>query len=443
MQMTSGEGMSSGLLIAVCYCLLSVSTYFIWPSRWNVIAHINLGFAAIAYVLPVLVLRQHDAFPDQLLSYFARIMVLGTVSFLVGQSAGALLAGRKMGSLQLARIGRLDRLSLSTTPRRLFFVVGAGVIFTCVAAFYLGGLPLFAEDPYSAKYFRGEYRVDSPMVSLLYRMGTGILTVTLPLAVAIALGRRVRLGWILLAATATFFMISTLQRGPMAEGLLILVAVLFVQKRRFLLCAITIGGSYVFGTLFYDVLRLLEVGQFAAGSPVRLSLAQRVASTAPDVTDTLKFLLAWTRQGEPLTYGNTMWGGLLPGQYEWNPAVWSLVTQNYGDNINDIRSGGLRLPVPVWGAVNFGDVGVLVVPLIAGFLVGFAVKRLAAGVPSETLFGTVSQLLLMNMLLLTLGSFYILAYLEVFKISVLLWSLWPSLRKEKEEGRIKLALRDG
>lgn len=428
-------------VICLCYCLLSVGTYFIWFSRWNVLAHMSLAFSVVAYIIPVGILHLHERFEPQLLDRFAEILGIGTLAYLLGLVIGAIVAGRQPTAKFRLRVSRFDTMEQTAASKRLIIALSIGIGITVIAAIVMGGLPLFTDDPLSAKYIKGDIKERYDQVSVLYRLGTGILTVLPPISLAMAVHDKARRGmWVVLTGVSYFLMVATLQRGPMAEGLLIVLGILLIWRRRYLLAGLLMIGSYIVGTLFYLLLDLVGLGVNGSGAPRANApdLLSQIASTAPDVTDTLSFLTAWIRQGEPLTLGRTMWGGLVPGQFEWNPAVWSLVTQNYGANINDIRSGGLRLPLPVWGAANFGEFGLIALPLVVGIVSGFLVRRVASRIPSENRLGTITLTVYLNTMLLTIGSFYILGYLEVVKAAVLLWVLWPCLRITREE-RFELA----
>jgi NhaP-type Na+/H+ or K+/H+ antiporter len=46
-----------------------------------------------------------------------------------------------------------------------------------------------------------------------------------------------------------------------------------------------------------------------------------------------------------------------------------------GSDVNEIVSGGLRLPLPIWGYVSFSWIGVCSLGLIVGFLTGRFIKK--------------------------------------------------------------------
>ena len=74
------------------------------------------------------------------------------------------------------------------------------------------------------------------------------------------------------------------------------------------------------------------------------------------------------------TYGRTVLGGLIPGHYQWNPAIYTLNVVNPGEDATTLVSGGLRLPAPIWGYVSFQWFGVIIFCFLSGFFKGILLK---------------------------------------------------------------------
>jgi len=105
------------------------------------------------------------------------------------------------------------------------------------------------------------------------------------------------------------------------------------------------------------------------------NIFETIALGAPDVLDHLTFLKSFNNT--PLyTYGRTFYGGLIPGHYKWNPAVWSLMVSNPDGDLNEITSGGLRLPLPLWGYVSFSWTGVVLLSFFSGLINGYLIKAI-------------------------------------------------------------------
>lgn len=414
------------VVLCVCYCLFSIGTYIVWPSRWNVLAHLNLGFCVVAYIVPLLVLHQDQKYAADEIATLRHDMVLGAWTFVPALLVGAFMASHIAFDLNASRAYLLSKMDRDKSARRLVFVLVVGIVLTCIAAVAMGGLPLFSADPLAAKYFRGASAV-SGKISVIYRLGTCILTVLPPLTIAMAFtDRKRRKLWLVLSAAAILLMIASLQRGAMAHGALIAVVVLLIYKRHYFWAAAMIFGAYCVGAVFYIVLHSLGIGTLTPGASD--TFWRSVAAGAPDVTDTLSFLRAWVSQGQPMTHGNTMWGGLVPGHYHWNSAVWALTTENPGTNVNAIGSGGLRLPAPVWGLVSFGHQGIYWMSGLIGLVQGFVTRRFAMVINNERgVLGVVVMTMLLGSMYATVGQLSNLSYLDVLNLLILLWVLWPSL----------------
>jgi hypothetical protein len=100
---------------------------------------------------------------------------------------------------------------------------------------------------------------------------------------------------------------------------------------------------------------------------------QLIAAGNPDIADTISFVRAFDLN--PIwTYGRTFYGGLIPGHYEWNPAVYVFKVTNPAADINDIASGGFRMPSAIWGYTAFGWLGVVLTSGLSGLISGYTTK---------------------------------------------------------------------
>jgi hypothetical protein len=188
---------------------------------------------------------------------------------------------------------------------------------------------------------------------------------------------------------------------------------------RFVMLAL---ATYVLGTLFYLLLAVVGLGAFgnAPADLSRVDLATTVASTAPDVSDTLSFLDRWDSYGRPLTEGRTFYGGLLPGNYEWNPGVWTITLGQSSVDVTEVNSGGLRLPAPVWGLLSFGLPGVIGVGLVTGAFTGLLAKVARTALPAESNLKAVYTLTVIEAFRPVVAGFFALSYISVFQLVIVL-----------------------
>lgn len=417
------------LQLLVAYFLLSCATYLVWPSRWNIPAHVALGFWVVAYLVPIGVVGTHRTFASSLTGEYADVLLVGAIAFTVGVVLGTGVAPR--GTHLFGRIARMRFAPGDEAVTRTALVTVAAIAVLLFAMLRMGFVPMFADDPLAAKFFRGAYGEAYRPVAIPYRIGTGLLPLLLPILAAFALRDRARARWLVLLGVALLLMLLTLQRGPAATGLLLFVGVLLAGRRRPLTLVATSVAVYVGGALFYVVLGWLGVVE----SPVAVGpgLSASVAASTPDVSDGLGFLQRWHQHGEPLAGGRTFLGGLVPGNFRWNPGVWTVALGDDSVRLQQLNTGGLRLAPPVWGLVSFGPVGVVLVPLVSGVLAGALTAQLRRALESAT--GLVARTWLFvthAALAAVLVEFMTIGYIGVLQLVAGLWIIgW--LRADRED----------
>lgn len=408
---------------------------FIWPSRWNIPAFFSVAFWIVSGVIPVYVLGVHERFPEELRRTFLGIMILGSLAYLAGLLLGKTISAPRM-ELAGGRVRESWATICSSSEFRLLVKVAlaGGLLLVLGSLSYIGMVPMFEPNPFEAKFFRGSYAEPYGDVAILLRLGFSVLTFLIPVGAALILDDAPWAGRVLvIAALAT--MLVTMQRGPAMSGMLVFIGVLLARKGLPILYAVISIAALMAGALFYTILGIAGIGDFAGVSLGRQGdLLSRIAETAPDVADQLFFLARWQSEGSPFTQGATLLGGLVPGQYRWNPGVWTL---NLGDpsvDLNSIVSGGIRLSAPMAGAVSAGTTGVVLVCLCVGvlhvFTINFFRMRLpTASLPANTLLSIIF-FLTMNL------PFWAVSYGNVVTIGIGL-GIWVMARRRviKKQGQ--------
>ncbi|NTY62229.1 hypothetical protein [Mycolicibacterium sphagni] len=418
-----GDFFSNLLLVASGFIYLC-GTYLVWPSKWNIPAHLATGFWSVAYVVPVLIVRVQDDFDPVAYDLFWRVSVVGAVFYALGLVFARTVMLTHPRSNQNAR-DFLPSLRFHTFDndddiylRRLKLVAIVAIVLMVIALVVMGFVPILAPDSFAAKFLRGEYGEAYRPVAPLYRAATSIFACFMVVFAVLAVRRRTAL-WIVIFGSSVLLMILTLQRQPAASGILLALGIWLVargQTRSFVILAI---GANIAGTLWYAV--LYQLGILKTESGLQVGFWASVAGSAPDVSDAARFFAQWMRFGEPLTDGRTFWGGLVPGRYTWNPSVWSLTLGDPRADPTKIISGGLRLPVSTWGFVSFGEVGVVIVPLMAGIVAGVLAILLRSALPAQDPVGSALILALYSVLQVTVGQFYALGYSNALALLVVLW----------------------
>lgn len=402
-------------LLCISLVGLSIVSYVVWPNRWNVVAHTQLAFSLIAYVIPIYLLHSLDQLSSEALDIYYQVVTVGFVMCLLGTALGAWLAlSVNIGKLT-RRVDFLASDVQAVISRRVFVITLMSIAGVLISFAVMGFVPAFAADPMTAKFFRGVYAAAYAPVAPIYRAATSAIALLLPLIVLYAWKKRTPL-WLCAAAGSLLVMLLGLLREPAVSGLLLAVGIAFaIRGKGMLLYLLLLVGAYFVGGGLYYLLATWGVGNF--GTVGQSSLLQQVAAGAPDISDHLHFLRSWLLRPE-YTHGLTFVGGLIPGNFEWNPSVWSLHVVNPGASIGDIASGGLRLPAPIWGLVSFGWSGVVLVSLLNGVMIGYFAVLGKKIIPSRSIESATYWLVLYVAITEVLPVFFRLSYLSILQLVI-------------------------
>jgi hypothetical protein len=415
-----------GIVIVASLLVFTVGSYIIWPSRWNIPAHIGLGFCIVTYAIPVLILKVYAKYPDYLLRFYVQILALGAACYL----AGLLLGGRAPWEKLLRWKLNLDVMPQNVFDRlvcrRTVLLMTLGLAGMAVAFYMMGFLPIFAADPFAAKFFRGAYQWRSPILAGLYRLSYKVIETLIPVGFAAWYANR-RTSFLVLSGLGVLCMALVLTRGPVVVGFLAFWGLVAAKKKSwfrayfiFVVLIFPLGSAsyYILGNLF-GIHQMFSIYKTD-------TLWGVIAEGAPDITDHIDFLIAFYAYGD-FTHGRTFWGGLLPGNYRWNPAVWSVSLQGGGmnrANIAEIASGGLRLPVAIWGYTAFEWYGVVFVSFLSGLMNGIATSFTKRRVDGRDVLRSIVVLTLYNTLWNQLTNFYLLSSYSIPSILVALLLVW-------------------
>ena len=361
-----------GILIFLCSSIFMCGTYLVWPSRYNVMAHLNVGFILIAYFIPAIILQDQNEFSADIVSLYVRILVLGAIFFVIGLYSGFSIKPVRLANFSFIYLDKeLYKKRIIKITRILLIT---GVIGMAFGYLLMGFVPAFAADPVAAKFFRGPYQVPF-YVSIVYLSSFFILTTITPIAIVIWFTNKKKNLFLIGTITAVTLMICSLSRGPAFGGVVLAVAIImsFKNRKTFILLIVVLISVYVFSSVFYFIIGVRNLTEVSSSFKDDHDFLRIISAGTIDIQDQLNFLRLFNPN--PIwTYGRTVLGGLVPSHYEWNPSVYTLKIVNSGQDINTIISGGLRLQTPMWGYVSFQWVGVATFCLISGFLKGLLLK---------------------------------------------------------------------
>lgn len=344
---------------------LGLGGYILWPSRYNILPHLAVGGSFVSIVVPALILQVQDTYPSDIVSFYTRIITIGAIAYVVGNVYGFINGKGVRTSFSFDVMDRTayENRVISITQTMMMI----GIIGLVLSYAIMGFVPMFAENPIAAKLFRGPYQEPYSRVSILYRASFYIVATIMPIACIIWYKYRSKL-FLLLILTVLVLMAVSLQRSGAFMGIVLAFAIVMSIKSKvhFAILMLFLISVFVFSAFFYY---LIGINSYRDD----LNVWEIISAGTPDISDHLDFLNHFD-QNPVWTYGRTVYGGLIPGHYEWNPAVYTLTMVNPGADINEIGSGGLRLPLPVWGYVAFGYPGAIIFSLLTGLLGGFFLR---------------------------------------------------------------------
>ncbi|SDF86869.1 oligosaccharide repeat unit polymerase [Mucilaginibacter sp. P25] len=398
----------NNFILFISLTILTIGPILVWPSRYNVPMLLNVGFVFVAYFVPLIMLSDNENYSGEVFDLFYKITVLGAFAYLLGLIIGYLVPLIRMPLSFVIRDNEFYQKRFIKLTQ-IFLIIGvAGMLLSYLL---MGFVPAFASDPLNAKFFRGAYEAPYMRVAVLYRISNLILINALGFGFILVYIKRTFFN-ISLVILASCVLLSTLNRGTTAFALLTVIGLVCADKGRLYSWLFVIFNSFtiIIGSISYYIIGLIfGIDQFT-DLYSEDSLWTLIASGAPDISDQLQFLKMYLLNPE-LTYGKTFLGGLIPGHYQWNPSVWALKVISPDTDLNDITSGGLRLPVSIWGYTAFSWLGVIAVSLISGLIMGYFTKYLKHWIKSGSMSKNIVAITFYSLIGIQLSGFYVFSYM--------------------------------
>lgn len=179
----AGSALRAALLTASLVGF-AVGGYLVWPSRLNVPAHIQLGFAISAYVVPILFLEILTEFPPAIVDFYTQIM-LRVIAYIVGLLIGSRLPSILKLRLPMAFTTLRESTLSRVICRRTALLLSLAILGIALSFVLMGFVPILAADPLAAKYFRGEYQEPYRRAAILHRSSFYAIATLLPIALIV------------------------------------------------------------------------------------------------------------------------------------------------------------------------------------------------------------------------------------------------------------------
>ncbi|MGK5008331.1 O-antigen polymerase [Janthinobacterium sp. MDB2-8] len=397
------------VLIFISSSLLLVGTYVIWFSRYNIPTHFILGTVFVGYLVPLFFTDMLSEFSPEIVSLYAYILTVGAFFYVAGLLYGFnYIVLDKLIKKPVFMLAPLDQF-LRYRYRALIFITVIALVAMALSWMYIGTVPMFAADPFTAKFFRGPYRDAYMRVAVPYRLSQSILITVFPIMVAVWFLTRRKILMLLILLIMIFFSLA-LTRGLVFMGIFTLIA-LFSTKKRIYLFWFILSYIMVFsiGSAIYFLAGLLFGSDaYSATNTASAGVWVIIAAGSPDIPDQLNLLTAFEKHGV-YTLGRTFVGGLVPGQYYWNPSAWVLYILNDSGDISDLASGGFRIPVAMWGYFSFGWPGVVIVSAISGVIMGASTRYIKQFISYKKVLTSILALSFYTIILGFFAGFYVMS----------------------------------
>lgn len=366
--------MPTKLIILIALVVPSSMMLFSWRSKYNIIAILSLPLTFIAHIGGVLFLfdeATNDYFIKEenveLLSY---VLIFGSAfylfSFFIGYHRNTRIKSRI-----IVKISRtFDQNTYWVNNNKLIAFTILLSITACIFYIYsfnvMGFIPMFSDNPFEAKFMAGVYQEAYRPVAQYYRIALIISALANPLLIIIFISSKsksiksISLILLLFLVVLTAF---TLRRSMLAISIVSMIMLFYswYKDGKYFSLALFF---YIFIYCFGSVLNSVFSYYFMNGEPFKL---MDIVYGMPDIPDLLLFWDSFLNTNYSFSYGRTIYGALIPFQYEWNPATFTKLVIGASETA---ASGGFRLPYQVEGYYSFGWLGVFFWSIYYGYTNG-------------------------------------------------------------------------
>jgi hypothetical protein len=420
------------------YAVFSFGPYLVWPSRWNILGHIQFAFFLTAYVIPLLWTNPFGYVRPSIVYLYTEIMMLGAWVFLLALPVGFCCPRVSLTGLKILTMP--ERPYRQIFRRRVIAVTFLCTLGLSVSFLVMGYVPMLAAQPLQAKYFQGPYRDGYLRAALILRPSFFALGPYLSLAMVVAATER-RFRYYFLASAAIVAIAGYLERGELGVAMICGVGIILAARCGRLAFSAYMAAVIIFvtigtlGNYFLGVYLAIRSGSFEVQEQASEWISGGIAQGAPDISEGLRFFDNF-EQNEHFTYGAQFIAGLVPLQRfasDWlpiaryNPGPWAqgvLLGTDDPEMIENVGGGGLRIAVPISGYAAFGWFGAVLMSAVAGFLTGYLVRFAKSHVR-----GSIEQSASVIVMYLAFSSLALsptsVTWYEAFQPMILAWLIYP------------------
>lgn len=240
-----------------------------------------------------------------------------------------------------------------------------GYLFLVFSFYKMGFIPLLTND-INAKYMSGEFRDTYISVAQYFRIALIIIPeATYLICVSKYLKYKKITPQSFVITFLSFIILMLTNRRGIAGIVLVqyifMILLITRNSRKKTIILILINLFYI-AAIIYNPVRLL----ISTGS---INFIDSILNSVPDIADNLA-LFDRIEKTQIFSYGRTLFGGLIPFKYEWNPANYSLLLLA---GSTDVPSGGIRFIEAVYSYSFIGIYGFPFIIAIKGILNGIMI----------------------------------------------------------------------
>lgn len=302
------------------------------------------------------------------------------------------------------------------------------IIFYLYSYISMGFVPMFADDPMSAKFFAQSYQDTYRPVAHYFRIALNLSSLLFPFLIILTFlddEKSNKLIFALLFVCLTILTVLTLRRGMIASAIMnmLLCFALYYKRGKFMVLMI------IFYFLVYSMGSISNsLFLYFLGMTEEINLLS-VFWGMPDVVDLCEFWDSFITSNYEYSMGRTIFGGMVPYHYDWNPAV---VTKLVIGASPDTPSGGFRLPFQVEGYYTFGILGVFLWSSFYGVVGGLYLKYIKHIIDNDRMehFLQFFVLIFFTNMIFSIGIFLIKMQIDqLFNICVAALIILSTMRK--------------
>lgn len=334
------------ILLGVVFLINILIPVFLFRSVYNYKLQ-NIAFSIITFVFSSFYLydlAKVNKISNDIVREFTMIILIGTIVLNIFMIITFKFLKKKKYKFGIEKF--LVVFKNKNLEKFLVLTIILGYLLLGFAFYKMGFIPILEDDP-NAKYMTGSFRDSYISVAQYFRLALIIIPQSTFLYNIVSYINRKKITICSILVTMISFLLLMLTNRRGVAGIILVqyafMLIMIIKNKKIKISLLFfINLFYVFGILFNPI-RLVIMGDYSF-SPLGL-----IFDSVPDISDNL-MIFNKLKMNEFFSYGRTIFGGLIPYKYPWNPANYSLILLT---GSSDVASGGIRFIESIY-AYSFG-----------------------------------------------------------------------------------------